>query len=78
MPAVSDRPAVYKVAEYLRARPNQWVQRQEIGRKIGYYSKSMQSLLVTVCEMYPCIAEEDRHDGAKQVRLMWVDWDALS
>ena len=78
MAAVSDTDAVYKVAEYLRARPNQWVQRKEIGQTIGYYSKSMESLLVTVCDLFPCIAEEDRYDGRKQVRLMWMDWDAMS
>jgi hypothetical protein len=77
MPAVCNRPQVYAVAEYLRERPNQWVYRREIGKHLGLFSKDMESLLVTVCDLFPCIAEQDKYDGPKQVQLMWVDWNEM-
>lgn len=77
MPAVCNRPKVYEVADYLRARPNQWVDRKEIGKHLGIFSKDMESLLVTVGDLFPCIAEEDKHDGTKRVRLMWMDWNEM-
>lgn len=78
MPAVCNRPQVYAVADYLRARPNKWVARKDIGKQLGLFSKNMESILVTVCDLFPCIAEQDRHDGLTQVQLMWMEWHEMS
>lgn len=78
MPAPVERPSVYKIAEYLRERPNEWVERKEISGMLGIYSKDMESLMVTVCDLFPFIAEEDKYDGVKRVRLMWRSWDEMS
>lgn len=75
MPKTCERPEVIQVAKYLKRRPNRWVPREEIGAKFGIKNKRMCSILTSLSEVYPQIAEEDRWDGRKRVHLMWVRED---